>query len=142
MPVAKLNIMSILEEIRKDEARSIIITLPSHIEWSDYEKELAAVADGRKVLNFKVSHFPKGVQIGDRCYLVYRGYVVGWQKIAGFTQKDFTCTTTHKKWSGNFIERSGPFHYLDERIPMKGFQGFRYFSLNQYNQEQKQNQQQ
>ena len=128
----QFSIKSLLEEIEKDEERSIVITLPSNIDWEDYEKELAKVADGRHVLNFKVPNFPKGVRIGDRCYMVHRGYVIGWMGIAGMSEKTFNCSTTGKKWTGRFIERSGRFHYLDEKIPMKGFQGFRYFSLYRY----------
>ena len=39
---------------------------------------------------------------------------------------------TDKKWRDKFIERSGPFHYLTEKVPYKGFQGFRYFNLDEY----------
>lgn len=127
-----ISIKSILEEIERDESRSIVITIPSNKSWSEYEKELAQVADGRQVLNFKVANFPKGVKVGDRCYVVYRGLIVGWMSIAGMSEKSFRCSTTGKEWKGRFIERSGKFHYLDEKIPMKGFQGFRYFSLYRY----------
>ena len=129
MPVASINLMSILEDIAKEESRAIVIPPPSNIEWSDYEKELATVSDGRQSLNFKVSNFPKGIKVGSKCYLVHRGFVVGWMRVSGMSEKTFRCSTTGKTWSGKFIERSGPFHYRDEEIPMKGFQGFRYFSL-------------
>lgn len=132
MPQVQISIKSLLEEIERDESRSIVITLPSNISWDDYEKELAKVEDGRQVLNFKVPNFPKGVKVGDRCYVVHKGYVVGWMRIAGMSEKTFPCTTTGKEWTGRFIERSGKFHYLDEPVPMKGFQGFRYFSLWRY----------
>lgn len=133
MPHSPISIKSLLEEIEKEESRSIVITLPSNISWEEYEKELAKVENGKNVLNFKVSQFPKGVKIGDRCYLVHQGYVVGWMSIAGLSEKQFKCSTTGKTWDGKFIERSGPFHYLKEKIPMKGFQGFRYFSLYNHN---------
>lgn len=125
------NIMEILENATK-EHNAIVITLPSKVQWEDYKKELAKAVDGKQVLNFKVFNFPKGITKGDRCYLVHRGYVVGWMTITGFSEKEFRCTTTGKKWKGKFIERSGPFHYINDRIPMKGFQGFRYFDINDY----------
>lgn len=125
------NIKLILEEVFKNK-RSIIITLPSTINWNDYQEELKKVENYKHVLNFKVSHFPKGINKGDKCYIVYQGIIKGWMEIVGFTEKQFTCNTTKKKWDSKFIERSGPFHYIDEEIPYGNFQGFRYFDLNEY----------
>lgn len=128
----KENILKeILEQIFKNE-KSLIITLPSATKWSDYEKELRKVANYQNVLNFKVHNFPKGIHKGDKCYIVHNGLVKGWMEIVGFSEQPFICTTTKKKWDGKFIQRSGPFHYLQEKIPYKGFQGFRYFDLNEY----------
>ena len=114
-----------------DNELSLIITLPAAVEWRDYMSELFAAATGQ-VLNFKVPQFPKNIRIGDKCYLVHRGKIVGWMPITGFSEKEFTCTTTGKKYKGKFIERSGKFNYLDEDIPYDGFQGFRYFNLAEY----------
>lgn len=125
------NLSLILEEIF-NKNRSIIITIPSTIKWSDYEQELMKTENYKQVLNFKVANFPKGIKKGDKCYIVHDGFVKGWMEIVGFTEKQFTCTTTKKRWEGKFIERSGPFHYLEEKVPYKGFQGFRYFDLNEY----------
>lgn len=126
-----LNLVEILEKVINTE-RSIIITLPSSVKWEDYEKELDKVKDFSQNLNFKVPFFPKGIKEGDKCYMVHKGKVIGWMFITGMEEKDFTCTTTGKKWTGKFILRSGPFHYIHENIPMKGFQGFRYFSISDY----------
>jgi hypothetical protein len=123
--------MEILESIGKEE-RSIIVTLPSNIQWKDYEKELSKVEDGRYTLNFKVHNFPKGITKGSRCYICHQGYVIGWMEIVGFSEKSFTCTTTGKPWKGKFVERSGKFHYINDKIPYRGFQGFRYFNINDY----------
>lgn len=125
------NLKMILEEILRKQ-RSLIITLPSSTKWSDYEKELRKVANYKNVLNFKVHAFPTGVHKGDKCYIVHNGVIKGWMEIVGFSEKKFTCTTTDKQWDGKFIERSGPFHYIEENIPYKGFQGYRYFDLDEY----------
>ena len=110
--------------------RSIIITLPSSIEWSDYQKELDAVKDSKAVMNFKVPFLPKA-EMRDRitkCWLVWRGHIVGWQRVCGFVEdSSFDCTTTGEHWQGNFIQRTGPFHALEKPIEMKGFQGWRYY---------------
>lgn len=125
------NLKAILEEIENID-RSIIVTLPASVEWSDYEKEINKVADGSNVMNFKVHSFPKGIKKGDKCYLTHRGFVKGWMEIVGFSEKSFDCNTTGKSWTGKFIERSGKFHYLDKTIPYKGFQGYRYFNIEDY----------
>lgn len=123
--------MSILEEI-EHKNHAIIITLPSSETWENYKKELSKVKNYSNVMNFKVHNFPKGINKGDKCYIVHKGLIKGWMEIVGFSEKEFKCMTTGKIWKGKFIERSGPFHYLTEKIPYKGFQGFRYFSLSDH----------
>lgn len=131
MKVEVASLKNILNEIMKKE-RSLIITLPSSVKWSDYEKELHSVENYKNVLNYKVHNFPSGVHKGNKCYIVHNGFIKGWMEIVGFEEKEFVCSTTKQKWKGKFIERSGPFHYLNEKIPYKGFQGFRYFDLEEY----------
>lgn len=114
----------VVNEIIKSGS-DIVITIPKKIKWSDYEKELEKVRDGSQVINFKVRHFPK-VNVGNKCYLVHDGYVRGWMEIVGLKEQEFTCTTTGKLWKGKFIQRSGSFNKID-KVPMKGFQGFRYY---------------
>ena len=106
---------------------SICITIPKSIKWSDYEKELKAVEDESQEMNYKIPTIPKGVSVGDRCYICHDGYIKGWMKISNISKRDgFTCTTTGNDWSaGNYISRTGKFHYLKEPIPMKGFMGYR-----------------
>lgn len=126
-----LIISQLLKEIEKTK-HSIIITLPSYIKWEDYEKELSQVKDYSKILNFKVHNFPKGINKGDKCYIIHQGNIKGWMEIVGFSEKEFNCDVTGKTWKGKFIERSGPFHYITEKLPMRGFQGFRYFDMDDY----------
>ena len=111
--------------MKQVEYLDIIVTLPKSIKWEDYEKELDAVKDYEQVMSFKISNFPK-TKAGNKCYLLYDGAIRGWMEIVGLSQNSFECTTTGSMWNGKFIERSGPFHKIDP-IPMKGFQGFRYF---------------
>ena len=109
----------------KLETKDIVITLPSKIKWSDYEKELNAVKDESQVINFKVSFLPKCKP--EKVYICYKGNIIGWMKCCGMIDgKSFDCTTTGEHWEGKFIQRTGEFHKI-EPIPMKGFQGFRYF---------------
>lgn len=62
--------------------------------------------------------------------LCHRGQILGWMQIVKYIQNDgFTCTTTGRHWpKGNYIQRSGPFHYLKNPVPYASFRGFRYIS--------------
>lgn len=112
-------------EAKLIKKRDIAITLPSSVSWEDYQKEIDLVADGSNVMNFKVNAFTVNSDVGMKCYLCHNGQMMGWMEIVGMVENDFSCSTTGKKWSGKFIQRSGPFHKIDP-IPMKGFRGFRY----------------
>jgi hypothetical protein len=104
----------------------IVITIPKSIKWADYKKELDKVKDGKEVMNFKVPNFPLLTGVGDKCYVVYDGFIVGWMVIVAFSDLSFTCTTTGRNMNGKFIQRSGIFNKLETPIPKKGFQGYRY----------------
>lgn len=106
---------------------SICITIPKSIKWAEYEKELKAVEDESQEMNYKIPTLPKGVNVGDRCYICHNGFIKGWMKISNLQRIDgFKCTTTGKYWEpGNYVSRTGVFHYLKEPIPMKGFMGYR-----------------
>lgn len=108
---------------------NIVITISKTIPWEEYEKELKAVEDGTQQMNYRVSAIPKNTKVGERCYLLYDGYIRGWMTITDMgTLKDgFDCTTTQEHWRpGNYICRSGKFHYLKNPVKMRGFRGYRY----------------
>ena len=106
---------------------SICITIPKKIKWEDYEKELKAVEDESKEMNYKIPTLPKDVHAGDRCYVCHDGFIKGWMKISNIGKRDkFNCTATGNEWDEGFcVSRTGKFHYLDNPIPMKGFMGYR-----------------
>lgn len=108
---------------------ALLITIPKSTSWEDYEEELARAAAG-EVLNFKVPNFPLRVNEGDRCYVLHRELIKGWMEIVGFSEGNFICSTTGKRWSGKFVQRSGEFHHLEVNAePRAGFQGFRYLDI-------------
>lgn len=112
----------------------IILTIPKSFGWERFKQELSVIKSGTYIKSFKVAHLPK-TEIGERCYILYNGLIRGYLIIEGFDTTGFTCTTTGKYWkSGNFINVSGEFTTIDP-IPMKGFQGFRYFSRIESNNE-------
>jgi len=107
------------------------ITIPKTVLWEDYEKELATVADGSSVMNYRVRGFPKDMKIGDRCFLVWNGRVRGWMRITGKvdTPTDWTCSTTGRRWpAGKYVQRSGRFHAVSGPA-MVGFRGIRRFDM-------------
>lgn len=109
-----------------------IITLPKTVDWKTYEKELKAVEDGSLELYFKVPPHFKAAKKGDRCYITHNGYVKGWMQVTGLVKSDgFQCTTTGTTWpKGTYITRSGKFHPVNWKIPVKGFQGIRKYANN------------
>lgn len=113
--------------------RDIIITVPSRIGWSTLEKEFAACEDYTQSKLFRVPRLPTSTVVGARCFVVHKGVVKGSIQIAGVVpHKRFKCTTTGTVYEGTFVECSGPFFPLKQRIEMRGFQGWRYFDLKQY----------
>jgi len=109
-----------------------IITLPRFVQWEDYQRELDAVADGDGVLSYRVSCIPKGMVIGDRMFLVWRGQVRGWMGIHWFGRRlAFKCQTTGTQWpAGYYIQRSGKFHHISNGPLIRGFQGVRRYQPN------------
>ena len=111
-------------EFKNFDKRDIVITIPKRIKWSDYQKELEKAESG-EILNFKVPNFPN-TSPGCKCYIIHDGIIKGWMNITGMSEKNFKCSTTGKKWSGKFIERSGKFYKI-KPIKIQGFMGYRYF---------------
>jgi len=104
-----------------------LITIPKTVSWDDYKRELAAVADGSMVMNYKTRYFPKEMTKGDRCFVLWNGKVRGWMKIVDLRESDteWTCQTTGARWpAGKYIQRSGPFHEVIGE-EMTGFRGIR-----------------
>ncbi len=117
-------------KIQEFSNSDILITIPKSIKWENYTKELINAENG-DIMNFKVPFLPKSSIIGNKCYVVYNGFIRGYMIISGvINDTSFDCTTTGDNWSGKFIQRTGKFYYLDKLIPYKGFQGWRYFDLN------------
>ena len=77
-----------------------LITIPKTIPWTEYQKELASVADGSSVMNYRTRYFPKEMKIGDRCYILWDGKIRGWMLIVGLVEKDKIWETS---WTRRFL---------------------------------------
>ena len=118
-----------MTKIQDFSKSDILITLPKTINWVDYEKELLNAEKG-DIMNFKVPFLPKSNVIGKKCYIVHNGFIMGYMIISGvINNTNFKCTTTGENWEGKFIQRTGKFYYLNDKIPYKGFQGWRYIQI-------------
>lgn len=117
----------------KNLCGDIIITLPQGINWDVYEQELAKAKDG-DIMNFKIPSLPIRTKVGDKCFLCYKGQIIGYMLICGLVRTGFNCTTTGKRFDGNFVQRSGEFFKLNKPIPYSGFQGYRYFDIDKLTQ--------
>lgn len=110
--------------------RDVMVTLPAGGEWVDYQRELAAAAQGG-VLAYRVPTLPTQPVVGGRCYLVHRGLVRGWMPLVAAQEisRNFTCDVTGTVWeAGKYLLRSGEFHLLNP-VAQRGFQGWKYVTV-------------
>lgn len=90
----------------------IVITIPKTEDFDTWLAECEAVAnDEHARLNYYVGHgyLPKQTKPGEKCYVVYDGYVRGYHIIDELCWRDgFACETTGRYWQeGNYIIRKG-----------------------------------
>ena len=112
--------------------KHIIVTTPKS-EMKNAELEAKECIDNGSGYYFrKMSRQPKDIVIGEsRIYYVEDGYIRGYATIIGFSQEEnLECETTGKTWAnkdGGFLWMPACTWKWIAPIPMKGFQGWRYF---------------
>ncbi|GAC1533808.1 MAG: hypothetical protein NVS3B1_28240 [Marmoricola sp.] len=101
----------------------IVVTWPQVKPLADYLAELDRALREDLLINYRVAFLPSAPL--RRCYMVYAGQVRGWcmiveSKLRGEGEVD--------GWpAGKYIVRS-PWWHPVEPVPMRGFQGWRYFN--------------
>jgi len=82
---------------------------------------------------FRVFKFKPDVDLDDRIYFVENGYIRGFGVILHAPHQSAdgeTCEVTGKSWGkeGYWVVEYSNWHWLDDPIAFKGFQGIRYVS--------------
>lgn len=112
----------------------LILTWPKHRPLDSYLRELKLAAERNEVINFRVSGCPV-VGAGDRCYMVHDGAMRGWSPILEVAHRGprqvrrVASDDRSGFWpEGWYVVRKPVWTPLDEPVPMRGFQGFRYLT--------------
>ena len=109
----------------------IIITCPD-TQGEGIEKLCEFYKNESGILYFRVPTVPKNCFVGDKCYIVSKGMVIGYHLMCGmgYVDQEEASQLSHGNWNeGNYIMRNADtWTELDSKIDMKGFQGFRYYS--------------
>ncbi len=109
--------------------RDIVVTTPkTQMETAAQEaRECIEAGEGCYFRTFP--NRPKDLQPGSRVFYVEDGYVRGYAVVAKMITGYIRCAVTGELWYGHQALMSAASWKWIEPIPMKGFQGFRYCSL-------------
>lgn len=104
----------------------IIVTIPkSEFKTMKKEQAFAEANNGEVVEYWSVGEKPTKLEIGDKVYFVEDGQINCYQIFLGY-EYNAVCEVTDRVWKGLNLILEYPPIILDNPIPMKGFQGFRY----------------
>lgn len=104
----------------------IAVTVPKK-EYENIEKENKFVEDNDDVVQYwSMKAKPKYFELGDKVYFVRGGHIIGYQECIDFVV-DAKCEVTDRTWEGFNLVLKCPMIELEKPIPMKGFQGYRYY---------------
>jgi len=111
----------------------IVVTTPkSEMPTAEQEARdcIAAAEKGLDPCYFRTfRRKPKGLEGGSRIFYVEDGYIRGFATVREVVHADMECDTTGRDWGAGFhaIMPATSWQWIDP-IPMRGFQGFRYFT--------------
>lgn len=110
----------------------IAITWPKTRLLDSYLAELKEADAKGLVINYRVPTYPKKLNVGDRCYIVYDNIVRGWNEVLGIEHKDDVIDpiSGQKMRPGIFVVRN-PYWFCEFGIDrlMESFRGFRYVNF-------------
>lgn len=108
--------------------KDIIVTTPKG-EMANAAKEAAdCLAAGSGFYFRTLGTIPKHFDIGGKVWYVENGYIRGYAFCSHIERDGATCATTGRHWLGavRIIMAADSWKWI-KPIPMKGFQGWRYF---------------
>lgn len=106
----------------------IACTWPKTKPLGTYYAELENARRRNLVINFRVPARPKSTP--QRCYMVYDGFVRCWSPVKAILWRgegEVRRVDGQGFWPAGWYIMREPFYAEIEPLPMKGFQGFRYF---------------
>ena len=104
-----------MPQITKKKKLGLVVTIPQ-----------ANNIEGINNKDFLVGQMPTKVKPGDRCYICYRGYVIGWMTIASMGSKDVQDPTNGTIYKRNVISCTGSITKIENPVPCKGFYNYKY----------------
>ena len=110
---------------------NIVVTTPkSEMKNSRREAEECIAAGGGYYFRRFGVHKPKGLMKGTKIFYVEDGYLRGYGVVERVVNGSQQCNTTGRDWgTGIFAVIPANSWKWIEPIPMKGFQGWRYFDV-------------
>jgi hypothetical protein len=107
---------------------NVLITWPKTKPLEDYLEALAAAKAFGEVINYRVAKPP--TRHVKRCYVVYDGAIRGWspiREVKYYGENTVRIVDGDGYWpAGYYIVRDPEWNEI-RPIPMKGFQGWRYY---------------
>lgn len=108
--------------------RNIVVTTPKHMTKTAAAEAQKCIEAGGGLYFRRFKLRPAGLCVGSRIYYVERDYIRGFGVISEIRTGDMVCDITGQNWGlGYYAIMPAESWTWIEPIPMKGFQGWRYF---------------
>lgn len=114
--------------------KNIIVTTPKSQMNNAAQEAANCLQQGDNAYYFRKFHVkPKGLDIGSKMFYVEDGYIRGFGIVSKIEEDNKQCITTGKQHGNGFyaIMPANSWTWI-KPIPMKGFQGYKYYENTNY----------
>lgn len=109
--------MDIIQKLIQGNYRDIIISLPKDRSWIEYLNHFAELQSTNGIIKITLDQVPKS-KSGNRCYIVFDGFLKGWMTINGITETS----------DGEICIELMPLIVISQqKFPMGEINGFKYY---------------